>query len=306
MRRPRLRVAFAALRQRPKAAPPARWERLRTQPAVVLLVETARRFGADECPTRAAAIAYYALFALFPLAIGLTALTSWLVEALAFEADLLALLASYLPGAEGLLRENVAKAMELRGPASVGAIAGLTWSARAVFGEVLTALNRAWDAAQPRSFLLGTLLQVGLVLAVALFFLLSVLTTALLGVLPSVELPHLGWRPFDNPLWNALATLGPFAMSLVGFLVLYRFLPNAAVAWRDVWPGGLLAATLFELAKSSFVWYTQHLARFELVYGSLSAVVALLLWAYVSAFILLLGAELSATLGRRHPRPPVD
>lgn len=303
MGRWRPRAALGALRQRVPAAAQARWERLRRRPAVAVLVETAQRFGADECATRAAAIAYYALFSLFPLAIGLTALTSWVLEALAFEADFLALLVSYLPGAEELLRENVAKAIELRGPASIGAVVGLVWSARAVFAAMLAALNRAWDVAEPRPFLLRTLVQVGLVLAVALFFFLSVLTTTLLRLLLGVEVPHLGWRPFDNPLWQTLATLLPLAMSILSFLILYRFVPNAAVLWSDVWAGALLAAALFELAKSSFVWYTQNLARFELVYGSLSAVVALLLWAYVSGLVLLLGAELSAAHGRRRRRP---
>lgn len=280
-----------------------RWERLRQRSAVAIVLETAQRFDADECPTRAAAIAYYGLFSLFPLAIGLTALTSWVLEALAFEADFLALLVSYLPGAEELLRQNVAKAIELRGPASVGAVAGLIWSARAVFATMLEALNRAWDVAEPRPFLLRTLVQVLLVLAVALFFFLSVLTTTLLRLLLGIEVPYLGWRPFDNPLWQTLATLLPPGMSLLSFLVLYRFVPHAAVRWSDVWPGALLAAALFELAKNGFVWYTQNLARFELIYGSLSAVVALLLWAYVSSLILLLGGELSAVRGRRRRRP---
>lgn len=277
----------------------AHWDRLRSLTIVAIVVETIERFGADECPTRAAALAYYAFFSLFPLAIGLTALASWLLAGLELEDELLDVLVGYFPAAEGLIRENIAQAISLRGPATIVAVSGLIWSARAIFAAILDALHRAFGVERPRHIVLRTLVQIGLVLSVGLFFVLSLLATTVLRLLASVELPYIGWRPFANPPWEVLVALVPFAMSLVAFLVLYRFLPNAPIAWSDVLAGGVLAAVAFELAKQGFVWYTQNIARFELVYGSLGAVVALLLWAYISSLILLAGAELSATIYRR-------
>lgn len=288
-----------ALTVRAMAAASALWDRLRRLEPVALAYETARDFTKDECPLRAAAIAYYGLFSLFPLAIGLTALGTWVFELLGLRSDLVGLLAAYFPGAEPLLRQNVEQAIALRGPATAVALAGLIWSARGVFAAVLAAVNRAWEVRQPRSPLQSTLLEIGLVLFAGLFLLFSLLTTAVLRLLLAVEVPFIDWRPFDNSLWQSLATLVPFAFSLVIFLVVYRFLPNLPIGWADVWPGALLAAVLFELGKNGFLWYTQTFARFELIYGSLGAVIALLLWAYLSAQILLLGAELASVVWRR-------
>ena len=82
------------------------------------------------------------------------------------------------------------------------------------------------------------------------------------------------------------------------FLLIYRFMPNTKTYWRYIWPGAIVAAVLFESAKNLFLTYVDQFANFENVYGSLAPVIALLLWAYVSSFILILGAELSSEYGR--------
>lgn len=298
-----MRLARAkSLWTRLHSAARARWDGLRRMPSLAITLETITRFGADDCPTLAAALAYYTLFSLFPLALGLAALASWLLAGLELQDELLDLLVGYFPAAEQLIRDNIETALALRGPASFVALGGLIWSARAIFAAVIAALNRAFGVERPRHIILRTLLQISLVFAVGLFFLLSLLATTALRLLAQIEVPYLGWRPFANPFWELLATLVPFAMSLVAFLVLYRFLPNAPVQWADVVPGGLLAAVAFEVAKQGFLWYTENLARFEIVYGSLGTVIVFLLWAYIAGLILLAGAELSATLYRRRRR----
>ena len=89
-----------------------------------------------------------------------------------------------------------------------------------------------------------------------------------------------------------------FIANLAIFLTLYKVLPNTKTHWRYIWPGALLAALLFEGGKYLFVFYLENFATFSAVYGSIGSVIALLLWAYVSAFILILGAELSSEYGR--------
>jgi membrane protein len=87
-------------------------------------------------------------------------------------------------------------------------------------------------------------------------------------------------------------------LTLCIFLLIYRFMPNTKTYWRYIWPGAIVAAVLFESAKNLFLTYVDQFANFENVYGSLAPVIALLLWAYVSSFILILGAELSSEYGR--------
>jgi membrane protein len=94
------------------------------------------------------------------------------------------------------------------------------------------------------------------------------------------------------------ARLLAFLPSFAIFLILYKFIPNTKTYWRYVWPGALLAAVLFEISKSLFILYLDRFATYELVYGSIGSVIALLFWIYVAAFILILGAEFSAEYGR--------
>ena len=88
-----------------------------------------------------------------------------------------------------------------------------------------------------------------------------------------------------------------FGLILVIFLLLYKLLPNTKTYWQYIWPGALVGAALFELLKNLFLIYVNSFSNFENVYGSLAPVIALLLWAYVSSFILILGAELSSEYG---------
>ena len=79
--------------------------------------------------------------------------------------------------------------------------------------------------------------------------------------------------------------MGEFA-----FLVLYRFLPNTRVRLVDVWPWALLASLAFDVVNVGFVWYVGSFAHYNLVYGSVGAVLALLTWVYLAAIIVLFGA----------------
>lgn len=108
-------------------------------------------------------------------------------------------------------------------------------------------------------------------------------------------------------VWYLGMALLPLAFSFVIFALVYRFVPNDRISWRDVWPGALLAAFLFEVAKNAFAWYLANFANYSLVCGSLGAVIAFLFWSYLSALILLLGAELASEYSRllglhREPR----
>ena len=82
------------------------------------------------------------------------------------------------------------------------------------------------------------------------------------------------------------------------FLLVYKFMPNTSTYWRYVWPGAMVAAVLFELAKNLFVFYLSRFTNFENVYGALTPVIVLSLWTYLSGLILIFGAELSSEYGR--------
>jgi len=90
----------------------------------------------------------------------------------------------------------------------------------------------------------------------------------------------------------------PWGLDLILFLLIYRYVPNCKTYWRYIWPGALVAAVLFEVAKGLFIWYLDNLASYRQVYGPLTSVMILLLWTYLSSLILILGAEISSEYGR--------
>ena len=100
---------------------------------------------------------------------------------------------------------------------------------------------------------------------------------------------------FTRFIWDLIAALLFPSMAFLTFLLLYRYLPNTDVLVSDVWPGALLASMAFTGANVGFVWYVRtYPFVYNVVYGSVGAVIALLTWVYLSAIILLFGAILTS------------
>jgi membrane protein len=152
----------------------------------------------------------------------------------------------------------------------------------------------------------GILVDYSLLPVVGVLFLSSFLVTAAWRVVQAQtdeRIEFLGGQ--SSLLWDAGALAIPSALSFLTFLFLYWLLPNLPVRLRDIWPGALVAGLGIELAKHGFALYLANFANYELVYGSLGGVIALLFWVYLSANILLFGAEIAAEVPhvlREEPR----
>jgi len=168
----------------------------------------------------------------------------------------------------------------------------LLWSASSVFSALGRAINRAWDVYRDRPFHVRKLRDVTMAVGVGGLFLLSMGATSAFSILESWHLP------FVTGSADLGSRLLGFGFSLGIFLVLYKFLPNTRTYWRYIWLGAVVAAVLFETAKTLFVFYLARFANYESVYGSVASVIILLVWIYISALILILGAEVSAEYGR--------
>ena len=138
--------------------------------------------------------------------------------------------------------------------------------------------------------------------SVAPLFLLSVSSTAALQMLEGTDLPAgMVATTLEHGFAETLARILPFLFSLTIFMLIYKFTPNTQTHWRYIWPGAVLAAALFEISKSVFVFYVDNFANYEEVYGSLASVIVLLAWTYFSGLILIAGAEFSSEYERmRH------
>ena len=262
---------------------------------IALIVRTVQEMSDDDGTHMAAGVAYYALFSLFPLLLGVIALLSLVVEPEEIQSRLSEFAADYLPGSEALVDSNI----EVRRALGIVAILGLLWSGSAVFGAVTRAVNRAWDVHRDRPLLVSKPRQLAMALVVGVLFWLSFSAAGfvrLAGRFDDSDVPGLGF--LVDAGGRVLLQGMSFLLMLSIFLLVYRFTPNTKTYWRYIWPGAVLAAVLFEAAKNLFILYLNRFATFETTYGSLAPVIVLLLWAYVSSLILILGAELSSEYGR--------
>ncbi len=280
----------------------AKWQRahdrLLTIPAYVLAARIARDLRADDASHMAAGVAFYAILSLFPLTVGLIALLSLVLEAGTVRNELLEFFQTYIPGSTVALETNIEAVGSIRGFLGIISLLGLFWASTSVFGAVSRAVNRAWDLREP-PFYVAKLRHLTMSFSVGLLFLMSLGTTTAVQVLGRVDLPAVGRLGFlEHDGISILTRPLPFLFTLAIFSLIYKLIPNTTTRWRYIWPGALLGALAFEVGKSAFIFYLEHFSNFARVYGSLASMIVVLVWAYLSAFILIVGAELCSEYGR--------
>jgi membrane protein len=266
---------------------------------VRLLVRTVKEMSADDATHMAAGVAYYALFSIFPLLLFLIAALSLVLEPQDIRFRLTEFSAGYFPGSDRLIETNLDAVLKVRGALGVFGVLGLLWSGSAIFGAVSRAVNRAWDVHSDRPFFISKPRQLGMAAGVSLLFLLSLSIVAVVRATDRFIAADVQGLAFLLHWLTPVVLQGSSFLLTAGmFLLVYKFMPNTKTYWRYIWPGALVAAVLFELAKNLFVLYLSRFASFEDVYGTLTPVIVLSLWTYVSGLILIFGAELSSEYGR--------
>ena len=263
-----------------------------------LLIRTGLAFDQDEGAVVSRSIAYYALFSLFPLLLVLISVASSVLADEEALHTVIELLERILPISADLARDSVEQALAARGTVNLIAGLGLLWSATGVFTAMYRAVNKAWGNPKSRLFIKEKLFGLAVVLLVGLILLGTTLLSTAANVLQRWDGTIFGWQPFTNPemvaLWGNLSLFVPPVISVVTFVILYRTIPLNPVTWRDVWLGGLVAGLIWEAARRIYAWYLANVATHSLIYGSVGVIIGFLLWAYLSAMILLIGAEFTA------------
>ena len=260
-----------------------------------------KELGDDDAAHLSAGVAYYSVFSVFPLLLGLLAISGTVFTSITLQEQFLDYVTESMPGSKEFVTTNIEELVRFRGALGIGAILGLLWSGSSAFGAMSRAINRAWDIDKDRPFYVAKTLHIIIALGVGILFLLSSFASVAIELLLnySRDLGLTGHEFFlDFGLGNLMLKALPWSITLAVFLMLYRFVPNCKTYWRYVWTGAVVAAILFEASKGIFMWYLVNVANYELIYGSLASMMALLFWAYVSAFILILGAEISSEYGR--------
>lgn len=265
----------------------------------VFMREVVNEFLTDNCPHLSASISYYLLFSIFPLTLALVSVLGFLSNSPQTETRVIEAIGDLLPISSEFITNSVREVVALRGATGAIATIGLLWGGTSVFNAIRKALNTAWGIRTPRPFFVERAMELGMMLGLGLLLLTSLGITTALSVVRQHRITILGMNFFNGDVfWNAILVLLTTALSFTTFLLLYKFVPNTRVRWGDVWGGALLAAVGFEVAKQIFIWYATNFAHYNLIYGPVGTTIALLVWVYVSAVILLFCAKLTSVYSR--------
>ena len=269
---------------------------------------TATRYTLHRNPQIAAAISYHVLFAIVPLFVFLGTIVGLLLRDPERRQEVTEQLIDRFPLSPeaGVDIERILS--EIPTPVSVIgvlSILALLWAASGMMSSVRVGLGAAFDGGERRPFFHGKLVDLILVLALACLFVgLLALTIAINAIESWSETVAggLGAAGLDRGSIPAL-----FISPLLTFgvlLLLYRLVPRTKLGFRDLAVGALVAAVASEAIRIGFSYYLTKVARYDLLYGALGSVFALLLVVYLQAIVLLLGAEIASTWAQSAYGPP--
>jgi membrane protein len=226
--------------------PPRRW----WHQLLLILQRAALNFSEDRGTHMAAAIAYYALFSLFPLMILGVSIFGLVIRDADRRTEVLTNIVNALPVSAPSVAAQLETIANQSRTVTLVALLVTLWSASALITAVRRSMDVAFSTDRARPLLRGKAIDI-------------------------LVLPALG-------------------TAFLAFMFLYWLLPTLSVRLRDIWGGALLATIGFEAVKQGFAIYVANYSNYDVVYGSLAGIMALLFWVYLSANILLFGAEVAA------------
>jgi membrane protein len=254
-------------------------------------------FTEDEVSDRAAALAYYFLFALFPALLFLTALLGLLPIPNLMDR-LMDYVSQAMPGdaasiIEKTLQEIVAGANG--GLLSIGVL-GALWAGSNGMSSIMSALNAAYDVKESRPWWKTKLLAIGLTLGFSVFILSALVLVVFGPKIGQTVAGLVGLGEVFMVVWNILSIPIVMALVAVGIGLVYYLAPAVEQHWRWVTPGSVVALVLWLIASFGLRFYVTNFANYNATYGSIGGVILLMLWLYLSGLAILLGAEVNSEI----------
>jgi len=268
-----------------------------------ILWRTYEQMQQDRLLAVAAGVAFYALLAIFPAITALVSLYGLVFEPKTVVEHLSAVATVLPPGAFDIVSDQVDRVISASGGGlTLGFLAGLgiaLWSANNGVKAIFDALNVIYDEDEKRSFVMLNLVSLAFTLGAILLFVTFVWAIAVAPLLfARIGLSGV-WEwllPFMR--WPAL-----FVAVLLAIALVYRFGPSRAQPqWRWISVGSLFATITWIAGSLLFSWYLQNFGNYNAVYGSLGAVIGLMMWLWLSAVVVLIGGELNAEIEHQTAR----
>ena len=272
-----------------------------------VLGKALRKFLQEDSLTISASIAYHTLLGIFPLLLLLLEVCGIYIRHFELAGRLAIVLERYLPVRTEFIMQNLVAISKASGGIGLLSILLMLWSSSGVFMPLEGALNRAWEVTQGRPWWRSRLLAVEMAVIVGCLIFISAAVVAL-------EIYFRNWlggllAPSLHPLvvfiYHLMTATSSFGGALLAFLILFQRLPHRAMRLRQAFPGALLTALMWQLARGVFGLLLPFF-NYRQVYGSIGVVVALMTWAYIASAVILFGAQVSNALYRTlNPSAPV-
>lgn len=269
--------------------------------------DTIKSFSEDDCPTMAAALSYYTVFSLPPLLVLLLTILGAVLDPQDIQGTIEAQMREAM-GPSGAAQVQTILANADRPGAgglvpTILSVVALLLGATGVFGQLQAALNKAWNVAPDpekggiKNMLLKRVFGVGMVLGLAFILLVSLVVSAVLSAFGE-ELGRFLPSGLSAPVLEAINFVGSLAVISLLFGAIFKVLPDAQIAWRDVAVGAVVTALLFVAGKFALGLYLGRSNPGE-AFGAAGALALMLVWIYYSSMIVLLGAEFTQAWAER-------
>ena len=249
------------------------------------------------CHLIASSISFYTLFAIFPLILLATSILGFILGTndTSELADFSVNLAKFLPVSKDFISDTIYGISIDRPLSGTFGVVALAWASTSVFATIRKGINITWGINKTRNIIQEKLIDFMLVVIVSILLIFGLLSGPILSIaieliryfLPDSEI-------FTQLFWNISSKVIFQSMSFLTILFLYTYIPSTKINIKEIIPFALLTAFVFNLGNFAFIEYLKISTHYNLVYGSIAGILALLTWVYISSLILLFGSFLSS------------
>jgi membrane protein len=257
------------------------------------------RVDEDDLPGLSAQLAYYFLLSLFPLLIVLFTLLPYIPIP---HQDMLGIVRDFAPvEAMDLIEKNVHDIMNHRngGLLSFGII-GTIWSSSNGISAIVKAFNKAYNVKESRSFIVSRGMAILLTFGMIFVLILAIVLPVFGREIGVFLFSQMGYTTEFIKVWDTFSWLVSAIILFLIFTGLYWIAPNVKIKCRSAFPGAAFATVGWIISSIGLTFYVGNISNYSLTYGSIGAIIVLMIWLYISAFIIILGGEINAFYSEKY------
>ncbi len=241
-----------------------------------------------------ASLAYYGLFSIFPLLLAVVSVGSMFLEGELVKVELLEIITQWIPISADTVNNQITSVLNMRGQVTIVAVISLLWSGSNVFEKIIVNVNRAFPKGSRPGFLKSRGMALLIILLMILLFSASLVFSTVVEIFTSDGNALFGQLITSTKDWVDWLKIVPLVLKIILFLAVYSWIPQSTnILFKARMIGSVVTAVLWELSSRLLGWaISSGFTNYEIIYGSLASIIALMFWLYLSGYILFFGAHL--------------